>query len=67
MLRRPYERPFKPGVVGITLEDNAHGDDGVTLFVPAAQSERIRADRQVATGFGSPLTVDARTDVSLVA
>jgi 2-methylisocitrate lyase-like PEP mutase family enzyme len=54
---------IEAGAVGINLEDSIGG----ALLSPERQAERIRAARTAATGAGTNLVINARTDVYLLA
>jgi 2-methylisocitrate lyase-like PEP mutase family enzyme len=54
------------GVVGVNLEDNAHGSADTVLFAVDAQCARIAAARQAADQAGLPLWINARTDTFLL-
>jgi 2-methylisocitrate lyase-like PEP mutase family enzyme len=54
------------GVVGINLEDNAHGDSTARLFGVDEQCARIAAARETAERRGIPLVINARTDTFLL-
>jgi 2-methylisocitrate lyase-like PEP mutase family enzyme len=50
------------GAVGVNLEDSTD-DAEAPLVAPEVQAEKIRAIRTIATRFGVPLVINARTDL----
>ena len=60
---------LEAGAVGINLEDSRSGrgvDPGAGLIEPELQVERIQAVREMSEAVGTPLFINARTDVFLV-
>jgi 2-methylisocitrate lyase-like PEP mutase family enzyme len=53
---------LEAGAIGVNLEDTT-GDAARPLVEAPLQSEKIRAVRSMADGFGVPLVINARTDV----
>ena len=58
-------RVIKTGAAGINLED-ATGNPDQPLFDTSFQCEKLKAVREVASSFGIPLVINARTDTYLV-
>lgn len=63
---RTIDAVLDVGVVGVNLEDNAHGAGDAPLFSVADQCAKIAAARDAAERHGVSLVINARTDTFLL-